>query len=153
AVDDPLARAEVASVLGIAEVRRGRPGIATSALVGAARGISAVGPRRGLEVVRGAAWAAVEESDPPRHAEVCGVAARRGGSAPDASSAFILSLLRGLGAIAANDMEVAVGELGRVIAAGAEDDDPGHVIWAGSAALGLDDEDRARALYARGAAI
>jgi DNA-binding CsgD family transcriptional regulator len=106
-----------------------------------------------LELLLDAAWAATEDGDPNVQSEIYGVAVALTGSALDERAAFILSLLKGLGAIAAGDMELAVEELGRVIAAGAEHDDPRHVIWAGSAALGLGDEKRAGALYARGAAI
>jgi DNA-binding CsgD family transcriptional regulator len=153
AVENPLARAELASVLGIAEIRRGRPANAPGPLVRAAREIATLDPGRALELLLDAAWAATEAGDTKLQGEIYQAAVGLTGSVLDDRSGFILSLLKGLGAIATQNMETAVEQLGRVIAAGAELDDPRHVIWAGSAALGLGDEERARTLYVRGAAI
>jgi tetratricopeptide (TPR) repeat protein len=153
AVDDPLARAELASVVGVAEIRRGRPGNAPGPLVSAAREIAALDPGQALELLLDAAWAAAEEGDPHVQREICEAAVRMTGSMLDERAQFILSLLKGLGALAASDIETAVDQLGRVIAAGAVSQHPRHVIWAGSAALGLGEEERAGALYARGASI
>src|SRR5262249_53461673 len=151
--EDPLMRAELASVVGVAETRRGRPGNAPAPLVSAAREIATLDPGRALELLLDAAWAATEDADPRVQGAIYHPAVSLTGSMLDDHAAFLLSLLKGLGAISARDMQTAVDELSHVIAAGAEGEDPRHVIWAGSAALGLGDEERAGTLYARGAAI
>jgi DNA-binding CsgD family transcriptional regulator len=153
AVHDPIARAELASVIGLAETRQGRPANAPGPLISAAREVATLDPGRALDLLLDAAWAATEDGDPKVQREIYQVAAGLTGSTLDDRAAFILRLLKGLGAIAAGDVETAADELGVVIAAGAEYEDPRHVIWAGSAALGLSDEVRAGALFARGAAL
>ena len=51
------------------------------------------------------------------------------------------------------DTVTATAELDSAIARGFEDDDAYHVVWSGSAAMWLGDEERAGALYATGAAL
>lgn len=151
-VGDPLDRAELASVAGVAEVRRGNPAAVCRPLMNAAREIAALAPDRALELLLDAAWAATEAGDPAM-LEVCRVAAGLADSAFGERTAFTVSLLSGLGALAERDTGTAITELGKVIAAGFEDSDPYHVIWAGSAAFSLGEEERAGALYSRGAEL
>jgi DNA-binding CsgD family transcriptional regulator len=83
--------------------------------------------------------------------EVCRLAAGLADSTLGGRTAFVVSLLGGLGAVSERDTETASIELGKAIMAGSTDNDPYHVIWAGSAAFSLGDEDRAGALWTRGA--
>jgi DNA-binding CsgD family transcriptional regulator len=151
-IDDPLQRAELASVVGVAEIRRGNPANVCRPLMNAAREISALEPDRALQLLLDAAWAASEAGDPAM-LEVCRLAAGLVGSVFGNRTGFIVSLLSGLGAVAERDTETAITQLGKAIAAGFEDSDPYHVIWAGSAAFSLGDEERAGALYLRGAEL
>jgi DNA-binding CsgD family transcriptional regulator len=151
-IDDPLERAELAGVVGVAQIRCGNPADVCRPLMNAAREISATRPDRALELLLDAAWAATEAGDPAM-LDVCRLATGLAGPASGDRTAFIVSLLSGLGAVAERDTETAIAELGKAIAAGSEDDDPYHVIWAGSAAFSLGDEERAAALYSRGAEL
>src|SRR5262249_309897 len=63
-VDDPLQRAELAQVLGLSEIRHGRPPDAAPRLMAAAREISSAHPAKALELLLDACWAAVEAGDP-----------------------------------------------------------------------------------------
>ena len=72
-VDDPLQRAELASIIGVAEVRRGRPAEVCRPLMQAAREVAGLAPDRAIELLLDAAWAASETGDPAL-LEICRLA-------------------------------------------------------------------------------
>jgi DNA-binding NarL/FixJ family response regulator len=150
---DPLQQAELAHVVGRAEIRRGSPAKAPRLLIDAARDVSQIAPARALELLLDAAWAAQEGGDPESHIAASRIASELELPAADDGSLFVVDLLAGLGAIAERDTRTAVERLSRAVVAGTADDDPTHVAWAGSASMFLGDEEQGGVLFARAAAL
>ena len=151
--DDARGHAELAQVLAIAEIRRGRPPQALPMLLDAAREIAASDPAKALELLLDASWAAVEAGDSASQLEAfrlgAGIEPRDG----DGASRFAVDLLSGLGAIADRDPAAAAPRIERLLAWGALAEEPRHVVWAGSAAFWLGDAERAQTLLERGARL
>jgi ATP/maltotriose-dependent transcriptional regulator MalT len=152
-VDEPLDRAAIAQVLGLAEIRRGRPADAVEPLLRAAREIRTLDPAKALELLLDAAWAANETADAQAQIEAAAVAATIEPSDEDDASAAIGDLLGGLGAIGTGQLAEAVAPLERVVSWAATTDNPRHAAWAGAAALWLGDYPRAAALLERSASL
>src|SRR5262249_5297859 len=110
-VDDPLQRAELAQVLGLSEIRHGRPPDAAPPLMAAPREIWSAHPAKALELLLDACWAAVEAGDPFSTLEAFRLAAQVEVPAGDDTSAFALDLLTGLGATADGDPAAAAPRL------------------------------------------
>jgi DNA-binding CsgD family transcriptional regulator len=152
-VDAPLERAEIAEVLGIAEIRRGRPADAAALLLSAAREIASISPVRALELLLGAAWGSSVGGDWETLAEIVAAAAPITAPAGDEVASFIVDSLTGLGAVAAGDSETGLPMLERTVAWAAESDDPRWPMWAGASAMLLGDYRRSTALVTHGAAL
>lgn len=151
--DEPLARAELAHVVGLAELRRGRPAAAVSKLTDAARKISSTDPGKALELLLDASWAAGEGAGAEALAEIRKMAATVTPPAGDDTSRFICNVLTGIGALTEGDTERGAGLIEPVLAWAARTENPRHVVWGGSAALWLGDAERAEALFSRGASL
>src|SRR5262249_18062740 len=102
-VDHPLQRAGLAQGLGIAEIRRGRPGNAPPLLLEAARDIADLDTPLALQLLLDAGWAANEAGVPAVQVEIGRLAASLSASATDERSVFASHLLTGLAAIAERD--------------------------------------------------
>jgi DNA-binding CsgD family transcriptional regulator len=100
-----------------------------------------------------AAWAAQEAGEHETHRAIGRLAGELAGSTTDERSAFVVTLLSGLGALAEGDVKNASAHLAQAAAAGAGSDDPVHIIWAGSAAIFLGDEEGSGRLFGRAAAL
>jgi DNA-binding CsgD family transcriptional regulator len=146
-------RAELAWVVGRAEIRRGRPANAPPLLMKAASDISNIDPGRALELLLDAAWAGEEAGDRDTYRALRRLADGLASPAAEDQSAFIVDLLTGLGGIADDDPATAFAHLGRAVSVGAESDDPLEVLWAGSAALFLGDGEQAGKLFTRGVSL
>jgi DNA-binding CsgD family transcriptional regulator/tetratricopeptide (TPR) repeat protein len=151
--DDARGRAELAWVVGRAEIRRGRPADAPPLLMKAASEVAPLDPGRALELLLDAAWAGEEAGDRDTYRALRGLADGLASSADDEQSALSVDLLTGLGAIADEDPAAAFAHLGRAVSVGAETDDPLISLWAGAAALFLGDGEQAGKLFTRGVAL
>jgi hypothetical protein len=149
----PSQEAGIAQALGRAEIRRGRPADASPLLLAAARTVAPLDPQRALELLLDAAWAAQEAGERETHLAIGRLAGELAGSATDERSAFVVALLSGLGALAEGDAKNASAGLAHAAVTGAGSDDPVHIIWAGSAAIFLGDEEESGRLFGRAAAL
>jgi DNA-binding CsgD family transcriptional regulator len=152
-VEDPLFRAEIARVLGLAEIRRGRPLDVLSTLIGAAREVATVEPRKGLELLLFATWAASDGGDPDGQLEVAGVASSVVPPDEDDWSTFAVRYLVGCGAMSAGDTARGVPLLERAIGWASASHDERAFYWASAGALWLGDDERAGDLASRSASL
>jgi DNA-binding CsgD family transcriptional regulator len=102
-----------------------------------------------LELLLDAAWAAQEGGDYEAPRAIGAIAGELENPGNAAGPAFVVELLMGLGAIVAADREAARMHLARAAAGGSELTEPVHVVWAGSAAIFLGDEEEAGKLWER----
>jgi DNA-binding CsgD family transcriptional regulator len=152
-VDEPLARADLARVLGLAEIRRGRPVEAVPTLLAAVREIASTHPDKALDLLLDVFWAASEGGSLEAHGAIRELAGTITPTADDEASVFIGNLLGGLTAISAGDSDRGVSLLESALAWAASADEPRYVLWAGWAAVTLGDPEQAEALFARGARL
>jgi DNA-binding CsgD family transcriptional regulator len=150
-VGDPVRRAQLAQVVGLAEIRRGNPRLVPPALLKAAREVADVNAPLALRLLLDAAWAANESGNPSFHIEIGRLAAELAPRASDEGSVFAARVSAGLAGLAEHDVETAASNLGWVIAEGAKMDDPRHVLWAGSSAMWIGDEQQGGVLFAQAA--
>jgi hypothetical protein len=151
-VDEPLARAELARVLGLAEIRRGRPVEAVPTLVGAVREIASTHPDAALDLLLDAMWAASEGGTLEAHATIRELAATVTLAAREASF-FIGDLLGGLTAITAGDSDDGASLLESAVERATQIDEPRYVLWAGWASVTLGRAEEAQTLFGRGARL
>jgi len=152
-VGEPLGRAQLARLLGVAEIRRGTPGDAIHPMLKAAREIAAVDPRFALELLLDAAWGATEGGDPATQEQIGDLALSIAPAVSDDTSTFAVNLLAGLSAIARRDQATAAEKLGWVVATAADANEARHALWGGSASLWLGQDEKAGQLFAHGAAL
>jgi DNA-binding CsgD family transcriptional regulator len=150
---DPLASAELAQVVGRARIRRGNPADVPRLLLEAARAVAPLDPQRALDLLLDAAWAAQESGDPQSHLAASALARELAPSTAGAHSDFAVSMLTGIGAVAAGDSASANRHLTRALALGAESESPAHAVWAGSCAMYLGDVAEGGRLLTRSAAL
>src|SRR5262249_9131778 len=149
----PSDQADLGQVLGLAEIRRGRPPDALPLLLGGAREIASSDPAKALELLLDAYWAAVEAGAPAPQVRALTPRATIEPPQSDDVSRFAVDLLAGLGAVAEGDLLAAGPRLERVLTWAARAQDPRLVVWAGSAAMWLGDPQRAQILLERGASL
>jgi DNA-binding CsgD family transcriptional regulator len=152
-VDEPLSRAEITQVVGLAEIRRGRPGEALSPLLEAAREVASLDSGKAVELLLDASWAAADSDDPEGQGEICRVATAMTLPAEDERSVFFGGLLSGIGALGEGDAERAAALLGKAVAWGFVADDPRQVMWVGAGASWLGDDEQASALWSRAGSL
>src|SRR5262249_27894451 len=138
-VDTPHERAELAEVLGLAEIRCGRPAEVVPVLIEAARAVTAIEPRRALELLLDAAWASSVGGDYRMLAEIVTLAATVSAPAGDEVACFIADSLTGFGAIAAGDPQEGVPRLERAFGWAANADAPRWPLWPSADAILLRD--------------
>ena len=151
-VDEPLLNVELARVLGLADIRCGRPADAPGMMLHAAREIGANHPATALELLLDASWAANEAGDYMALIEMAALAETLEVDPADGPTTFVFDLITGMGAIAERNEGLAVERLERAISWGAVAEDARHLVWAGSASLFRGDDRRASSLFERGAA-
>jgi DNA-binding CsgD family transcriptional regulator len=141
-VDDPLLRAEITRVRGIADIQRGRPADAASPLIAAAREISTIDQRKALELLSYAVQAASQGGDLKTHSEACALAAEIAHPREYDDRAFFSDALAGYGAMAEGDPARGAPLLERAVAWGSTSEDPRELLFAAVCALwlGLDEE-------------
>jgi ATP/maltotriose-dependent transcriptional regulator MalT len=152
-VGDAVGRAQLARVVGLAEVRRGRPADVVGVLASAAKEIAEAAPATALELLLDAAIAANEAADPQAHLDVASLAVTISVPDGDEPSRATVDLLAALGAIARGELAEAAPLLARVASWSELADDPRHTAWGGSAALWLGDGKRAVALLDRSVSL
>src|SRR5262249_34806797 len=152
-VDTPHERAELAEVLGLAEIRCGRPAEVVPVLIEAARAVTAIEPRRALELLLDGAWASSMGGDYRMLAEIVTLAATVSAPAGDEVACFIADSLTGFGAIAAGDPREGVPRLQRAVGWAGNADAPRWPLWASADAMLLGDHQRAAALASHGVAL
>jgi DNA-binding CsgD family transcriptional regulator len=150
---EPLTAAELAQVVGRARIRAGNPADVPRLLLEAARAVAPVDPRRALDLLLDAAWAAQESGDPESQLAACSLAQELAPSAQGTHTDFVGSMLAGIGAVAAGDAPSANRHLTRALALGAESENPAHAVWAGSCAMYLGDVAEGGRLLTRSAAL
>src|SRR5262249_24538803 len=151
-VDDPLLRGEIARVLGVAQLYRGRPLEGHRLMLAAVRELAAVDSNEALELLVRATEAGVWASDAEGVSTALGLAGTLPVDEENPRALLIARLLTGLGGALSGDVGRGASLLEEAIALGEEGDDPQRLYWAGVAALYLGDDGRAIALYCRAAA-
>ena len=146
----PELNAEIARVLGLAEVQRGRPGDVAATLVGAARGVLPVDPRKALELLQFAVLASLQGGDEPSCVAACELATTIDPSDDDDEQAFVVLCLAGVGAMITGDTAVAAPRLEAALERAPGLEDPLQLLFAALAALWLGDDDRMAAMLERG---
>jgi DNA-binding CsgD family transcriptional regulator len=152
-VREPLPLAEVAYVLGLAEIRRGRPLDCLPSLLKAAGEVTASDPRKALELLVFAMWAASDGGDVAGQLEAARLAATVDPPEGDEWASFVVHYLEGCGAMAAGDAVAGVPLLEKAIDWASYTEDERVVYWAGAGALWLGDDERAGELARRSAAL
>lgn len=152
-VEEPVLRAEIALVLGLAEIRRGRPFDGFSILIQRATEVAGVDYRKALELLVYATWAASDAGDLASQVETFKLAATIDPPEDDGWAWFVVSFLEGCGAMAEGDAARGMPLLERAIAWALEANDQYVYYWAGAGALWLGDDRRAARLAARAAML
>jgi DNA-binding CsgD family transcriptional regulator len=121
-IEDPLLQAEIASAIGAANVRRGRPSDGLPGLIGVAREVAPLDPQRAVELIIWATAAAWTGGDPASLAELSTVAETVVSTAVDDESTYMAQILATF-AKAAEGGTTAAGELEQVFgwASGSDD--------------------------------
>jgi DNA-binding CsgD family transcriptional regulator len=152
-VDEPLPLAEVAHVLALADIRRGRPLDGLPSLLSTAREVSASDARKALELLVFATWAASDGGDVAGQLEAARLASTVEPDPGDEWASFVVNYLAGCGAMAAGDTARGVPLLERAIEWASTTDDERVVSWAGAGALWLGDDERSGELARRAASL
>ena len=152
-VSAPLLMAEVAHVLAVADIRRGRPLDGFPSLLRAARDVSSSDPHKALELLVLATWAASDGGDVAGQLEVARLASTITPAEGDEWASFIVHYLDGCGAMAAGDATRGIPMLEQAIEWAWLTDDERVVYWAGAGALWLGDDERAGELARRAASL
>jgi ATP/maltotriose-dependent transcriptional regulator MalT len=147
--DEPLQRARLAQVRGLAAMRRGSPQDVVALLIEAARGVAAPHPAVALEILMLASSAAWQSGDRPAYAEIAKLAGDVVAPPGDDRSAFIHRALTGYAAMIEGDTETGTILLTETIEWGSTSDEPLLVYWAGWGAIWLQDEGRFGELVSR----
>jgi len=136
-VEDPLLRAEVTRIRGMADIQRGRPGDAVTMLTDAAREVARMDSHKALELLTYAVQAASQAGELDAYQEACALADSI--PLPDEydSRSFVADLLTGFGAMAGGDPASGAPRLECAIAWGMESDDPRDLLFTAVSALWL----------------
>ena len=138
-VRDPILRAELARVHGLAAIRGGRPRDVVAVLVDAAREVAPLEPARAVALLTDAGTAAWQGGDRDQYLAVARLAATVVPPADDEISWLLIGSFAGLEAMIEGDRAKGVPLLEEVAAWGATADESLHVLWASFASLWLGD--------------
>jgi DNA-binding CsgD family transcriptional regulator len=152
-VDEPELRAGLRFVLGVAEIRRGRPLDSLPLLVEAAHEVGPSDPARALELLIWATWAAWQGGDFAAQAETARLAGKYAPPGGDEASAFVANLLTGFAAMTHGETAEGVRLLELALEWGSTADTSLHVFQASMGAFWLGDDERFAALLNRAASL
>jgi DNA-binding CsgD family transcriptional regulator/tetratricopeptide (TPR) repeat protein len=148
-VHDPLLRAELAHVHGLAAVRRGRPEDVVHTMVEAARAVAPVRPAKAIELLVDATVAAWQGGDQTGYLDIARLAETVVPPADDEAARVIARSLGGFAAMLSGDTSTGVAVLGELVAWGERAESAPHAVWASFGALWLGEEGRFGLLLAR----
>ena len=148
-VFDPILRAELAQVHGLAAIRSGRPPDVVAVLVDAAREVASLEPARAIELLTDASIAAWQGGDRDQYLGVARLAATIVPAPNDEVSWLLINSFAGFEAMIEGDRTTGVPLLDEVAAWGATAEESPHVLWASFASLWLGDSARFGALVER----
>jgi hypothetical protein len=152
-LDDPVLRAEVARVIGLAGRRRGRPADAHPRLLDGAAEVATVAPRLALELL----WYAIASASEGGVEGGIVAATRLAGTIEppedDDEAEFLSNLLVGWGAMYEGDMALGAKKLGLAGAWAARTDDERLAYWGTVAPLMTGDDEGLAAILARAAPL
>jgi DNA-binding CsgD family transcriptional regulator len=152
-VDEPQLRSDLKRVLGLAEIRRGRPLDSLPLLVEAAKVAGATDAARALELLIWATWAAWQGGDFAAQAETSRLAATYAPPDGDEASAFIANLLTGFAAMTRGETAKGARLLELAVQWGSTADASLHVFQASMGAFWLGDDERFASLLRRAAML
>ena len=152
-VRDPILRAELARVHGLAAIRGGRPSDVVAVLVDAARQVAPLEPAQAVALLADASIAAWQGGDRDEFIAIARLAATIVPGADDEVSSFLVNSFVGYEAMIEGDRARGVPLLEEVAAWGTTADESLHVLWASSASLWLGDSARFGALVERAGAL
>lgn len=152
-IDEPLLRAEVARVLGIEKIIRGRRLEGQRALVDAAREILPVDPKKALQLLVPSILASTEGGEVGALIEGCGLAAAADAPIEDAAARFSRHILTGIGATTRGDAARGTRLIEQALDWAITSDDLRYLVVAGVGALWTADEDEQRGAALLDAAI
>jgi DNA-binding CsgD family transcriptional regulator len=152
-VADPVLRADLAHVRGVAAVRRGRPHELVAQLVDAARDVGPIDPAKAVELLMDASSAAWQGADLPSYLEAARMASTIAPPPGDELCAVLLDSLTGFERMIAGDPGASVPRLEKLVELGSTVEEPRHVIWASFGAAWLGDEPLVRQLLERAVAL
>jgi DNA-binding CsgD family transcriptional regulator len=151
-VDEPAHLAALRFVLGLAELRRGRPLDGVPLLIQGARELEPVDHAGAFELLMWANWAAWQAGDTPAQVQTSRLAATLDPGDND-ESAFVANLLGGFAAMLQADTAEGTRLLESALEWGATADSSLHVFQASMGAFWLGDDERFSALLNRAAAL
>ncbi len=152
-VDEPQTTAELRSVIGLAEMRGGRPLEGLPALVDAAREVAPTDPAKAFELLMWASWAAMWSRDVGVQVEAARLAATFAPPGGDEESTFVANLLAGFAAMTQGDFAEGTRLLVPALDWGATATASLHVFQASMGAFWLGNDERVDALLSRTEAL
>jgi DNA-binding CsgD family transcriptional regulator len=152
-VDDPLLRAEVAQVLAVAEIQRGRSVDAASSLNDAARQVAAFDESKALELLLYSLNASSDGGDLEAQREASELAAAIAAGRNDEWSRFVVQIISGCTAMVEGDAARGLPLIEEGITWASETDDTRVAYWASACALWLGDDERTLALATRAVSL
>ena len=150
---DPVQRAQLAEVNGLAAVRNGRPLDTIPLLTGAAHEVATIAPRTALELLWLARMIAYQGGDVPAHVEITKLAPSVVPPQGDEVAEQLSRALVGFAAMTSGDKEAGVKFLGAVVDWAEDADEAHHVLWGSFTAVWLGAADRFGELLDRAASI
>ena len=151
-VTDSLLRAEIARVIGVGEMQRGRTSEAHRLMLEAAADVGARAPEKAVELMFHAGISAGIAGDFAGVAAAWDLAALLEPSVQEGVWRDLVHLMIGMGAVHRGDAEAGARLIQEALTRVAAASDPRQLIWCASGAMTLGDDARADALYA-GAAV
>jgi ATP/maltotriose-dependent transcriptional regulator MalT len=152
-VTEPLQRAEIAQVLGVAEVQRGQPLTVVRSLTDAAKEIAPVDPAKALELLLYAMHAGSEGGNLAAHRDAAELASELTLSVDDDWSRCVAHLLVGCSAMVEGDSMRGAPVLEEALGLAFVTDDARLAYFASACALWIGDTDRTMALASRAVSL
>jgi DNA-binding CsgD family transcriptional regulator len=141
--------AEIASIIGVAGLRRGKPTDAFQTLIEAGRDVHVVSPGKALELYMQAMWAAAQGADHTGQLVAAKLAATVASPVDDDRATIIASFLAGFAAVAEADPSRAAALLARGLQLASTAEEPSTVFTASVGALLVGDDEHYEALLVR----
>ena len=148
-VDEAQTAAELRSVLGLAQMRRGRPPDGLPLLIEAARDLGPLDAAKAFELLLWASYAAMWGRDVAAQLEASRLAATIAPPGDDEATAFVANLLAGFAAMTEGDTTEGMRLLKPALDWGASADASMHVFQASMGAFWLGDDERVDVLVSR----